>query len=81
MAKGTATIDVTTEVLPLVMTLLPSTYRVIGSEPNELPDTVRLKMESEDIASGCRVHMTCMIEDAGSTRTIRVRPARPPLKD
>ncbi|KAB2665168.1 hypothetical protein F9K91_10545 [Brucella tritici] len=69
MRKGTAAIDVSTDVLHAVLFLIPSTYKVIGSSCSFAPDTVRLIVESDDIA-GHDLLMTCTVEDAGSTRKV-----------
>lgn len=74
MSKGTGTIDITVAALPMVLSLLPSTYRVIGSTSSITPDTVRLVVASDDLTTDRQVHLTCEVVDAGSTRTIRMRP-------
>ncbi|MFC3207381.1 hypothetical protein [Aquamicrobium soli] len=76
MAKGTAIIDVDARLLPQALTLFPSTYRVVGSQKSEHDGTVRLVMESEDVALGSSVFMTCEVRDAGSTRTIVMHPVK-----
>lgn len=75
MGKGTATIDVTVDALPQALMLLPSTYRVIGSASSIAPDTVRLVVASDDLTTERQVHLTCMVKDAGSTRTVTMEPA------
>lgn len=73
MSKGTAAIDVTAPFLSQAMVLFPSTYRVIGSSRSIAPDTVRLIVESEDIA-GHDMLMTCEVRDTGRTRTVIMIP-------
>jgi hypothetical protein len=72
--KGRVVIDVSVDILGLALMLFPSTYRVIGSRPNIDPGTVRLVVESGDVAEGQTVHMTCEVRDAGSTRTVPMIP-------
>ena len=72
--KGRAIIDVSVDILALAVALFPSTYRVVGSQDSECADTVRLIVESDDIAEGATVHITCEVKDAGSTRTVRMIP-------
>lgn len=64
---------ITGELLEQVMigSFLPRSYRVIGSEKSDLPGMVVLVVESDDIA-GHGHWLTCEVQDAGSTRTIRV---------
>ncbi len=73
MSKGTAAIDVEASCLPQALMLFPSTYSVIGSSCSIAPDTVRLIVESEDIA-GHDMLMTCEVRNAGSTRTVVMIP-------
>ncbi|WP_406871620.1 hypothetical protein WHT83_14970 [Aminobacter sp. P9b] len=71
--NGTAAIDVSVELLREALVLFPSTYRVIGSSCSLAPRTVRLIVESEDIA-GHDLLMTCEVKDTGSTRTVVMLP-------
>lgn len=73
MAKGTAVIDVAADFLSQLGSMLPSTYRVVGSEMNPSIGVVRLIVESEDIA-GHDMIVTLEVKDAGSTRVAMVVP-------
>lgn len=70
---GTGFIDVAVEMLPMVLTLLPSAYEVIGSDNSPASGVVRLKLKS-DLLVGAGNHMTCEVKDAGSTRKVMVLP-------
>lgn len=71
--KGTAAIDVSVEILAQAAMLFPSTYRIIGSSCSLAPGTVRLIVESDAI-EGEDMLMTCEVSDAGSTRTVVMKP-------
>jgi hypothetical protein len=73
---GYGTIDVCVDVLADAVRLFPSTYRVVGSRESIASGTVRLVVESEDISQDAYPHMTCMVRDAGSTRTITMEPVQ-----
>jgi len=68
---GTGYLDVTTRALPHVLSSLPSSYRVAGSMQNAYPETVRLLLESSDLHGNVGA-LQLLIEDAGSTRTVRI---------
>jgi hypothetical protein len=75
--KGTGILSITAELLEQVSlrSFLPRSYNVIGSAKSDVPGVVLLIVESDDIA-GHGHFLTCDVQDAGSTRTIRIELAR-----
>lgn len=72
---GTAFIDIAVEALATALAHLPRAYRVTGSTDCPFVDTVRLTLESDEIA-GHDCQVTCEVTDVGSTRTVLVRQVR-----
>ena len=73
---GRAAIDVLPEVLSILLASLPKSYQVAGSDLSSYDGCVRLILESTDIADGTEdLVVSCIIEDAGSTRTVRMVPS------
>lgn len=70
MNKGTGYIDVTVQVLPMVLGLLPSPFRIIGSR-NADNEIVRLMVESEEIVGDFH-DLRCTVSDKGTTRTVEI---------
>lgn len=74
LSRGTATIDVSTEILAYALMLFPSTYKVIGSAPLMGCEAVRLVVESEEIPPGVSgLTLTCEVNDVGSVRTATMK--------
>ena len=68
----TALLDVTVESLPIALAMLPSTYRIVGSERSERPNIVTLRIEGGAIRSdGGR--LTLDVADAEDGRAVAVR--------
>ena len=74
MGKGTAIIDIAVDTLDIALSLMPSTYKVIGSGISIEPDTVRLVVTSDDLTLDKQVHITCEVRDVGSSRTVIMKP-------
>ena len=74
MGKGTAIIDIAVDTLGIALSLMPSTYKVIGSGTSIAPDTVRLVVASDDLTLDKQMHITCEVRDVGSSRTVVMKP-------
>lgn len=68
---GVGYINVAPEMLVHFMSVLPTTYKVVGSVRAD--DHVRLALWSSEFAYD-GIEMTCEVSDAGSTRTIKLKP-------
>jgi hypothetical protein len=71
---GRACIDVEVQALAGFLVLLPSTFRVVGSEASKQPDEVRLILESELIADSYDGDVTGYVTVNGCTKTMTVAP-------
>lgn len=73
MAKGTGTLDVAVELLPIITALLPKTYEIVGSLESTVVGVVRIKVSSDLIVGDSNL-LECVVRDAGSTRRVMVLP-------
>lgn len=69
---GRAVMDFVPDGIVTFLHMMPSTCRVVGSEKGE--GIVRLIVESDDIADDWQGQVTATVQDAGSTRVIRIVP-------
>lgn len=69
--SGTGYIDVTIDLFGSVeiRSLLPGSYRIVGSERSYHPGTIRLRVESEELV-GHSNRLTMTVHDEGSTRRV-----------
>ncbi len=73
---GYARMNFAPDCVALFLSIIPSTYALVGSEKSSLSGVVTLLFESDDIADGMTLDMTCEVRDAGSTRTVSIQPVR-----
>ncbi len=74
---GYARMNFAPDCVALFLSIMPSTYTLVGSEKSNLAGGgVTLLFESDDIADGVTLDMTCDVQDAGSTRTVSIQPIR-----
>ncbi|GBD48088.1 hypothetical protein [Methylopila sp. Yamaguchi] len=72
MTKGTGYIDMTPEVLPHVLALLPRTYEVVGSDKAADKGFIRLILASDQIEGDGR-QLTMQVTDDHGVRTAKVQ--------
>lgn len=74
--EGSASLILSASDLPRALMSLPQSYRVLHSEQAEASGEIVLRVASTDIR-GHDCKLLVDVSDAGSTRTVRLIPARP----